>query len=434
MMKNFTRRHVLMMLAILASASISQVASALPIFARQTGASCNQCHFQGFPKLTAFGRSFKNSGFTMVGMQRKVEGEGLSIPESLNFGVLTTAGIETVSNPDPANGIFDSTNTPGGGGELSIFYGGRVTPNIGFLTELGAAGAAVTSSAKMPIFFEVSPGTRAGVVLLTTDGQGAAHSFETLNTGAVGVQRMVPMGGVNSNDAHIKVNSAAQYLGTKTGAQGASFVVNNEHYFVNVGKYAMLNTDIGKNTRSSSMGMSYMRAAGLFDLAGFDSAIGVQMFRGDDAGFPDPATGVAGIKTATDATIIDGQMQGKVGNMPLGVYFSYGTAPAVNDANLPGGNHFNAGNVNTASSLNIAVQVGVVPKTTLMAAMRMAKNGAVDAVNTDNALMVGTTYEMAENVEASLSYTTQSGSAWDSVGGVEPPGKTVTTLMLEVLF
>jgi hypothetical protein len=450
-MKNVMKQKVLALVAILIGVAFAPAASALPVFARQTGLSCNQCHFQQFPMLNAFGRSFKNSGFTMIGKQDKVEGDGLSIPANLNLGVLTTAGVENVSNSDTVpttttiptheNTVHDSVNTPAGGGELSIFYGGRVTANIGFLAELGTAGPAESSSAKLPIFYEVTEGTRAGVVFLTTDGQGAAHSFETLNTGAVAVQRMVPMPGVNANDAHIRVNSAAQYLGTATGAQGASFVVNNDHYFINVGKYAVINA-LGAHTRGGSMGMTYARAAGMFDVAGFDSAVGVQMFRGDDAGMPDPATGIStATKMATEATIVDGQMQGKVGSMPLGVYLSYGTAPAVNDANIVG-NKFNSGGAVTARSTNLAAQLGVVPGVaTLMAAVRMGKNGAVDTTTgdelTDNAVMVGATYNMAVNVEASLSYTAQSGTAWDAANsstGVEPPGKTVTTLMLQAMF
>ncbi len=430
------KKIIYLLASALALLALVPEASALPVFSRQTGFSCNQCHFQQFPMLNAFGRAFKNSGFTMIGKQEKVEGDGLSIPANLNLGILTTAGVEHVSGADTVD-VHDSVNTPAGGGELSIFYGGRVTANMGFLAELGTAGPAESSSAKLPMFYEVADGTRVGVVFLTTNGQGAAHSFETLNTGAVAVQRMVPMPGVNANDAHIKVNSAAQYLGTATGAQGASFVVNNEHYFVNVGKYAVISA-LGSNTRGGSMGMTYARAAGLFDVAGFDSAIGVQVFRGDDAGLPNPATGIPTVvKTSTEATIIDGQMQGKVGGLPLGVYLSIGLAPAVADSNFSG-NHFNSGNLVTARSTNIAAQVGVVPGVaTLMAALRQGHNGGVDANGdalTDNAVMVGATYNLTVNVEASLSYTAQSGTAWNTVAGVEPAGKSVTTLMLQAMF
>jgi len=448
------KNKVLALVAILISAAFAPAASALPVFSRQTGFSCNQCHFQQFPMLNAFGRSFKNSGFTMIGTEKKVEGSGLSIPETLNLGILTTFGVENVSNPDSANnpnGVYDSVNTPAGGGELSIFYGGRINENMGFLAELGLADtSAATSSAKLPIFYQVADGTRAGVVIMTTADQGAAHSFETLNTGAVAVQRMAPMSGLYSNNAHIRVNSAAQYLNTATGAQGASFVVNNDHYFVNVGKYAVIST-AGQSTRSGSMGMTYARAAGIFDVAGFDSAVGVQMFRGDDAALPDPKTGLPGvdpvtnlpfIKKATEATIVDGQMQGTVGNLPLGVYLSFGLAPAVTDTNFSG-NYFNPGGLQTARSTNLAVQVGVVPGVaTLMAAVRQAKNGGLDEAGnpaTDNAVMVGATYNFTVNVEASLSYTTQSGTAWDTPAtgpnaGIEPAGKTVTTAMLQAMF
>lgn len=37
-------------------------AEAVPAFARQTGLSCSTCHFQHFPALNAFGRSFKAGG------------------------------------------------------------------------------------------------------------------------------------------------------------------------------------------------------------------------------------------------------------------------------------------------------------------------------------------------------------------------------------
>lgn len=431
---------------LLAGVFTADTATALPVFTRQTGYECSQCHFQSFPMLNKFGRAFKSSGFTMIGSEQKVEADrksgsaGLSLPDRLNLGVLTTMGVEAVSNEKSAinpNAVSDSVNMPAGGGELSLFYGGRISANMGFLAELGAAGAVESSSAKLPIFYEVADGTRAGIVIMTTDGQGAAHSFETLNTGAVAVQRMVPNPGVNSNDAHIKINSAAQYLNTATGAQGASFVVNNEHYFINVGKYAVISV-LGQPTRSDSMKMSYARAAGIFDLAGLDGAVGVQAFRGDDGGTPDSLGSPTTAIHPTEATIIDAQMQGQVASMPLGVYLSYGSAPAITDA-TGGGNLFNPGNTQTATSMNVAVQVGLVPgKATLMAAMRMARNGAVDATTgealTDNGIMVGTSYKLAENVEASLSYATQSGTAWDAVGGVEPAGKTVTTLMLQGMF
>lgn len=429
------KKIITLLIGTMAATLLSPLVLAVPGFSRQTGFACKACHFQSFPALNEFGRAFKSGGFTMVGAQAKVESDRLSIPENLNWGVLSTTSIENVSNPDGVN-VFDSINTPAGGGELSLIYGGRITANIGFLAALGAAGSAATAAAKLPILYEVADGIRAGMVIITTDGEGAAYSFETLNTGALGMQRIVPTPGVNANAAHLRAYSAAQYLGTNTGAQGASFVVNNDHYFINLGKYAVI-SQLGQPTRGGSLGMTYARAAGMVEVAGFDSAIGVQVFRGDDAGLPIPASGVAGIKMATEATIVDGQMQGKVGTMPLGVYLSIGLAPAVADTNF-GGNLFNPGNKVTARSTNLAAQLGVVPGVaTVIAAVRQGHSGGVDANGdalTDNAVMAVATYNLAENVVTSLSYTVQSGTAWVTVAGVEPVGKTVTTLMLQALF
>jgi len=38
-------------------------ASAIPAFARQTGAACYSCHFQAFPAIKAFGRAFTMGSF-----------------------------------------------------------------------------------------------------------------------------------------------------------------------------------------------------------------------------------------------------------------------------------------------------------------------------------------------------------------------------------
>ena len=47
--------------------SVPGVAAGVPAFARQTGASCSACHFQHFPGLTPFGRSFKSGGYVQTG-------------------------------------------------------------------------------------------------------------------------------------------------------------------------------------------------------------------------------------------------------------------------------------------------------------------------------------------------------------------------------
>ena len=66
------KKVALSLAGVLAAAAFAPEASALPVFARQTGAACSACHFQHFPLLNAFGRSFKSSGYTQIS-QAQVE-------------------------------------------------------------------------------------------------------------------------------------------------------------------------------------------------------------------------------------------------------------------------------------------------------------------------------------------------------------------------
>jgi hypothetical protein len=107
--------------------TFSSEVAALPLFARQTGMVCSACHFQHFPLLNGFGRAFKSAGYTMMGAQGKVEGDGLTIPNTLNMAVMTSAGYEKTNQ---AGGIGPQKTTgdgtfyvPGTGGELSVFFG-----------------------------------------------------------------------------------------------------------------------------------------------------------------------------------------------------------------------------------------------------------------------------------------------------------------------
>ena len=116
------KKIVLSLAGVLAATAFAPEASAIPAFARQVGVACQACHFQHFPELNAFGRAFKNSGFTMIGAQPKVEGDHLSIPATLNMSILVTTGYESVSNsavaattavPSTNNGKFFTPNHGG---------------------------------------------------------------------------------------------------------------------------------------------------------------------------------------------------------------------------------------------------------------------------------------------------------------------------------
>jgi hypothetical protein len=155
--------------------------------------------------LNSFGRAFKASAFTMTGAQGKIDGDALSIPNTLNMAVLTAAGYEksnaAVADQNTSNTGDGKFYVPGNTGELSLFVGGRITDSAGFLTEIGAAGPAGMASAKMPILFDPD-GTRAGIVPFTTDGLGPSYGFEELNTGASSVHLMSGVSGMIDSHSH----------------------------------------------------------------------------------------------------------------------------------------------------------------------------------------------------------------------------------------
>jgi hypothetical protein len=430
------KKVALSLAGLLAAAAFAPEASALPVFARQTGMACSACHFQHFPILNGFGRSFKASGYTLMGAQGKVEGDDLSLPDRLNMAVLTTAGIEEQSGngaPAPAGTGFahNIVQVPGNGGELSLFFGGRVAEGVGFLSEFGASGLPGMASAKLPMLFEVGAGIRAGVVFLTTDGQGPAHSFEIMNTGVSAVHLATPMPGLGGQ--HFNAASAAQYIGVGTAAAGASVVVvNPDMFFVNVGKYATyqagtvipalaqpLNNAGGAPT--NALNTIYARGAFLFDAAGFNMGVGVMSFGGTDA-----------IDSqVTDAKVVDFQMMGDVGSgMTLLLTASYGkAAKSTNAAKL---NLFNPSTVNDRTALTVNASVGFTPKISGIIGVRQAKDGAAAGTNlTDNAFQIGATYSLAQNIELSLTNTRQSGTAWTAPAG---PGQNATSLKMEALF
>ena len=451
------KKVALSVAGVMAAATFAPQASALPVFARQVGMACNACHFQHFPLLNAFGRSFKASGFTLMGAQGKVEGQDTSIPNVLNAAILTTAGY-TKTNGAGATGTLAATGVknladgavyvPGTNGEFSLFVGGRVSDFAGALAELGMVqtggmGAGLASG-KLPILFDVGNGTHAGVVLFTTDGQGASYGFEELNTGANAVHISTFAGG-DFGIGTGGIVSAAQYIGTATAATGAAIVVNNDMGFINLTKFHMAGPgDLGGT--GAKLGSTYLRVAGTFDMSGWDTGVGIQSWSGSSMGAAPTATptvtsftGAGGVVNAlgfakfdTKAWAIDGQMQGEMGGMPLGVYASYakasgsGTAAPFNIYDL---------NPNDSHAFTVSADLGVMPeKATIEAAIRRGNNGAL-TMSTDNAYMIGATYKLAQNMMAQLTYSHLSGDANSAAAtGVANPVSNQTVINLTTLF
>lgn len=135
------------------AAAFSGNALALPTFARQTGWSCATCH-TSYPQLTPMGRMFKLLGYTTNNVQRQQKLEAkfgkstaLLLSRVSQFSVFAQASYTNVSG---GQAILGNTNAPGNQNDfefpqqVSLFYAGEITPNIGtffHLTYNGKAGS-----------------------------------------------------------------------------------------------------------------------------------------------------------------------------------------------------------------------------------------------------------------------------------------------------
>lgn len=404
-------------------------AEATPGFARQTGMACLACHFQHYPTLNAFGRAFKASGYTMRGAQPVVEGDDLSIPADLNMTLVTKIRYQK------SNGDGATTATNHGEiqwpDEAALLIGGRVGENVGFLLEHGTFGGAnvgtgqltctnpgdattctadtgdgafsLFNSFKVHFNLHDMGATRLSSVLFSTDAGGAPYGFEMLNTGAQRFMRPIE---------DRSTMSAAQYLGLGSGeSTGLAFVLSNPGWFVNYSAWAPAFGNIEAPKLAS-----YLRAAITPNLGGWDTGFGFQYFGGEYGARVDGA----GMMKKTEGWVVDAQAQSEWRGMPLGLYASYGSVPTK--AN----NHFNSG-ARDKKALGVMAELGVLPnKGNLYLAYRKADNGEVSN-SQDNALTLGASWMVYQNVKLELFHTAKSGNAYSP----RPAGgDAITTLMI----
>ncbi len=399
-----------------ASLLITPEAESVPAFARQTGMSCNTCHYQHYPSLNSVGRAFKSSGFTMVGGQSMIEGELLSIPASLNASVvLKVRGKKTNGNDDTSGknkGIIEFPD------EGVLLFGGKVGERIGFLLEaqLKAPEDSAWASFKMPITVAEVKGTNLSLIPFTTDGPGPAYGFELLNTGAMRIQRVLE---------DRKAISAQQYIGTgDRAATGISFVAANPKYFAN---YTLWAPEHG--TTDAGPYLHYLRAAVTPNFKGWDLGAGFQVWAGN-TNFSDPAvstwvpttpgciTGCT-MKLTTTETImrkkasawaLDAQAQGSVGKYPLGLYVTYANAES-SDAQRA--NFFNSSTNDDKTAFSVLAELGVIPGRLTLAAGYLAGDRGTVANSEQNSTSLAAIYMIKQNISLQINHTAMSGDYYD---------------------
>ncbi|MBI5197288.1 MAG: hypothetical protein HZA19_01640 [Nitrospirae bacterium] len=386
-------------------------ASAVPAFARQMGMACNTCHFQHFPALNAFGRIFKMNGYVPIGSQGKVEGNGLSIPDTLNASLVTKIRYQKSNGDSEAGKDQGQLQFPDEG---ALLIGGRVGEKIGFLLEMQLAdeGSPAFASFKMPFVFDVR-NSKLQIIPFTTDAGGSSYGFELLNTGANRMQRIL-------EDRN--TTSAQQYIGTSGEAEGVALVAANNMGFINATLWGPVHGNMDAGLRLSQ----YLRIAATPTLGNWDTGFGAQYWGGKTKVGDTDA--VPAQIYETKAWAVDAQGQGTVGSLPLGVYLSYANAAKDDDGAGGETNFFNNGNPDDKTAWSLTGELGILPgKATVALGYRGGDNGS-GSDSSDNALVLGATYTAAQNVVFQINHALYSGDAYDPKPATG--GDQLTTLMM----
>ena len=472
------KKIVLSLAGVLAATAFAPEAAAIPGFARQTGMACTACHAQHFPVLNSFGRAFKAGGYTMMGAQGKVEGEHLSIPDTLNASLVMKMRYQ---KDNTAGGEAQFDNTAGGAAvalapnklgdgqwqimdEFALFFGGRIAENVGFIMEGNIMGPQLLAGFRMPFVFDMGA-AKISVVPFTTDAMGAQMGYEQSSGGVYRANRWAE---------HRREVSAIQYNADRGpdggGATGFAFVAQNDFGFASYTRWSP-NYLMSPNGASATQDMSssYFRLAvtpTVSDwaiVAGVGRMSGTSVFggtapQGSGIGVVETSVGTAGFKVDTDQTFFDFQAQGDVGGKELGVYAQYAKAPATANCNIY--NMHVLGNGTTCRKPTDALAAGeiaasdrkawtigadysVIPHVlSIGAAYRNAETGqrisAADAAigygEDVNAVTLTAVYDLYQNVAFHLNHSQYSGSGTNTRASTEVRQKHLTTFMLEAAW
>lgn len=465
----------------LAAVAFAPEASAIPSFARQTGMACHACHAQHFPVLNGFGRAFKASGYTMIGAQGKVEGDHLSIPDTLNASVLFKGRYVKADRTGAGAGVGKTVapNTGDGqwqfGDEFSLFLGGRVSDNIGFVVEgnmvggsttaataaptitscvPNAGGAAVApvagacaagftgvaaptataaggvggnflASFKIPFTFDMGA-AKLSVTPFTTDAHGPMYGYELSSGGVVRAIRWA--------EGRAET-SAVQYMSTPAGssagaATGFAFVAQNDMGYINLTRFSpsLLPGGNGQAITSTEFKSNYVRIAATPTVANWSMLFGAGSMSGSSY------SNVTMDEEETRKTFFDLEAHGEVAGKEMSVYAQHAKAPAGSVGKANAYNTVSCTATGCAAdrkATTIGVDYSVVPHIlSIGAAYRNAETGSGTATTGDDAWTVTAVYDLYQNVALHFNYAKFNGNS----RAATTSEKSRTYLMLEAAF
>ncbi len=138
----FWKSTYIVTLALAVLTIAARPAYAVASYARQTGLACEGCHTV-FPELTPFGRLFKMNAYTLQNV-KPLEDINEKKQSTLSIGELPPISAMFVGSsswtahgqPDSVNNGKAQNGTVGMPQQLSLFYAGRITDNVGAFLQL----------------------------------------------------------------------------------------------------------------------------------------------------------------------------------------------------------------------------------------------------------------------------------------------------------
>jgi len=429
---------------ILAAMAFAPSAFAVPAFARQTGMACAACHQQHFPVLNTFGQAFKAGGYTMVGAaEPAIEGEHLSLSSDLNAALLFKARYLKTNGKDVPGTVSGTTTNSGEWNipdEFSLFFGGRISDNMGFLFEGNTASpAGLVAGLKIPTLFDVG-GVKLGITPYFTDALGPFYGYDLSSTGQTRGVRWA---------AHRLDTSAQQYTGMGAGAAtGFAFSAQNEMGYASFSRFSpnFLAPQGGQGAGGTAVAFksNLVRVAATPSVGDWAMQVGLGFIGGTNYVSQGGGAVTAADKVDTKARSLDFQAFGKVGENDLSVYATYAVVPYVAPvAGVTAGNAYwvaaGAG-TNDVKAYVLGAEYSVLPHVLhLGAAYRNAKNGDVAELEGDNSITLTAVYDFRQNVALQINHSMRSGSSYDAGGANDTTlathnGKSLTTFLLETAF
>ncbi len=338
-------------LAVAAVASVSvapTTSEAIPAFARQTGSACLACHFQSFPTLNAYGRAFKLGGLTDVGSQELVEDEHLSIPVSLNWTVMVRPQIKTVDNGTKTNSISFADQV--------FMIGGRGGEHTGVFIEYDG------SYANVQMFNSWDMGDMKAGATVWADGFGEDSGMQLMS---VWGQHGGMLGG--------KALSVNNRMAGDAGGVGITAWAGNDVW---AAQLAMVDVaGAGGFTLSPVLRGNYFLEAGDWEVG-----LGLIAVTGSVHNIDTKRTG------------LDVQAFGEVGDMQIGVFADYATAPSG------GANVYNPTGTDARTGYSFRASVKPMAQWIFLAGIGQDKQAGV----TTDLTRVGVEYEMYQNFAVQL--------------------------------